>query len=149
MKILIPGGAGYLGSVLVPKLLANGHRVTVLDSFMYNDNSLALHCANPNFDVYRVDCRSVAAIKPYLRDADVVIPLAALVGAPICNLNPMDAEILNKQSLIELFGVMSNEQGVINPSTESVYGRNTALCTEDSPTAPLVSYGVQKLEDYR
>ena len=145
MKVLITGGAGYMGCLLVPALLEKGHSVTVLDNFCYQDNTLALHCLDSKFDIHRVDCRDVSAIKPFLHDADVVIPLAALVGAPICNLNPIDAELLNVKAHIDLFAELSKDQLVINPSTESVYGRNVELCTEETPCNPLVSYGHQKL----
>lgn len=146
MRILVTGGAGYLGSVLVPLLLGREHKVTVLETFAYgNDTTMAPYCANGLFDIHRVDCRDIRAMRPHLAKADVVIPLAALVGAPICNLNPLDAEALNLTSQLELIAELSKEQRVINPSTESVYGRNTDLCTESTPVAPLVSYGVQKL----
>ena len=147
MKILVTGGAGYLGSVMVPKLLEAGHKVTVLDTFAYgNDSTLALYCGDPNFDIHRVDCRDISAMRPYLKDADVVMPLAALVGAPICNLNPLDAELLNVTSQLELINALSKDQRVINPSTESVYGRQPEVCDETTPVGPLVSYGVQKLK---
>lgn len=147
MKILVIGGAGYLGSVLTPLLFSAGHQVNVIDNMQYGSNSLALWCANPNFDFHRVDARDFSAVRPHLADADVVIPLAGLVGAPLCNMNPVDAELLNVRAHVDLFDALSPDQFVINPSTESVYGRQpggTPL-TEDSPTAPLVSYGVQKL----
>ena len=146
MRILCTGGAGYLGAVLVPKLLTAGHDVTVLDTFMYGDTSLAQYCSHPRFDVHRVDCRDPAAMKPYLKDADAVLPLACLVGAPICYLNPIDAEILNQHAQIELLNMLSPSQLVIFPSTESVYGKNPKLCTEETPAKPLVTYGTQKLE---
>ena len=82
LHILVTGGAGYLGSVMVPRLLDLGHRVTVLDNFMFGQDSLNPLCANPAFDVERGDCRNEATMKRLLKQADVVIPLAALVGAP-------------------------------------------------------------------
>lgn len=147
MKILVIGGAGYLGSVMTPLLLSARHEVTVLDNMQYGENSLALWCAHKGFDFHRVDARDFGAVRPHLAKADVVIPLAGLVGAPLCNMNPVDAELLNVRAHVDLFDALSPEQLVINPSTESVYGRQPggAPLTEDSPAAPLVSYGVQKL----
>lgn len=146
MRILCTGGGGYLGSVLVPRLLAEGHQVTVLDSFLYRENSLAACCAHPNFDVFRVDCRDVAAVRPYLRDADVVIPLAGLVGAPVGELNPVDAELLNLRAQINLFLQLSAQQLVIMPTTESSYGKNAEVCTEETPLNPLSTYARHKVK---
>lgn len=144
MKILVTGGSGYIGSVLTPMLLQEGHSVTVLDSMLYGQQSLALCAGHPNFDVYRVDCRDANAVRPYLAPADVVIPLAALVGAPLCDLNPVDAELINLKAPLELFTMLSSDQLVIMPTTESVYGKNAELCTEDTPTNPLSTYGLHK-----
>ena len=147
MKIVVSGAAGYLGSMLVPRLLAAGHTVVALDSFVFgNDTTLAPFCLNPRFSLHRVDCRDVKAMMPHVAKADAIIPLAALVGAPICNLNPTDADLLNRVSLLRLFERLSLDQIVINPSTESVYGKQRDLCTEETPPAPLVTYGTQKLE---
>ncbi len=148
LKILVTGGAGFLGSVLVPQLLDAGHHVTVLDWFQHRQNSLAPLYADTRFDVFRVDVRDLSAVTPHLHDADIVIPLAGLVGAPICDLNPVDAELLNVRAIVDMLPVLSRDQLVINPSTESVYGRqpgNVPL-TEESNAAPLVSYGRQKLD---
>ena len=90
-SILVTGGAGYLGSILVPELLKSGYRVTVLDNFMYQQNSLAQVCADPNFDVVNGDTRSAELLKPLVAKADAIIPLAALVGAPLCNRDPIAA----------------------------------------------------------
>jgi nucleoside-diphosphate-sugar epimerase len=146
MRIVVTGGAGYLGSILVPMLLSKGHAVRVLDNFVHRENSLALSCVDPKLTIHNVDCRDIDVIFPHIKDADVIYPLAALVGAPICNLNPTDAYLLNTVSMIKLVERLSDDQVVINPSTESVYGKNAALCTEETPCAPLVSYGIQKLE---
>lgn len=147
MKIVMIGGAGYLGSVLTPVLLSAGHQVTVLDNMQYGENSLAMWCSSKSFDFYRVDARDSSSVYPHLSDADVVIPLAGLVGAPLCNMNPVDAELLNYRAHVDLIDSLSPEQLIINPSTESVYGRQPGgePLTEESPVAPLVSYGVQKL----
>ena len=85
MNVLVTGGAGYIGSVLVPKLLNNGYAVTVLDNFMFGQTSLSECCGYESFEVVRGDCRDESLIKKLLTNADVVIPLAALVGAPICS----------------------------------------------------------------
>ncbi|MDE2101415.1 MAG: SDR family oxidoreductase [Patescibacteria group bacterium] len=147
LRICVTGGAGYLGSLLVPRLLEEDYEVTVLDNCMFgNDTILASCCANRNFEIYRVDCRDVDAMRPYLAKADVVIPLAALVGAPICYLNPTDADILNRISMLRMLEGLSKDQFVIFPSTESVYGKQSELCDEQTLPNPLVSYGVQKLE---
>lgn len=147
MKILMIGGAGYLGSVMTPLLLSAGHDVTVLDNMQYGENSLALWCSSGNFSFHRVDARDFSAVRPHLAGADVVIPLAGLVGAPLCNINPTDAHLLNYEAHVKLIDALAADQLLINPSTESVYGRQPGgePLTEDSPVAPLVSYGVQKL----
>src|SRR5215469_15700132 len=89
LSILVTGGAGYLGSILVPELLAAGHKVTVLDSFLYRQNSLAHVCHYSTFQLARGDVRVKSVIRPLLAEADIVIPLAALVGAPLCERDPV------------------------------------------------------------
>src|SRR5258708_25681964 len=95
-SILITGGAGFIGSALAPALLGEGHRVTVLDNFMFGQAPLNQLCADPNFDVHRGDARDEAVLTPLLKAADIVIPLAALVGAPLCNSNTVGAETTNR-----------------------------------------------------
>jgi nucleoside-diphosphate-sugar epimerase len=90
-KILVTGGAGYLGSTMVPKLLAAGNKVTVLDNFMFRQNSLAHVCYHPDFNVVKGDIRVENTMLPLMKKADIIIPLAALVGAPLCNLDPVGA----------------------------------------------------------
>jgi nucleoside-diphosphate-sugar epimerase len=146
-SVLVTGGAGYLGSILVPELLAAGYRVTVLDNFMYLQNSLAQLCADPRFDVVNADARSAEAIKPLLAKADVVIPLAALVGAPLCKKDPIGATTTNRDAIATLCGMLSREQRVIMPTTNSGYGigEKGKFCTEESPLRPVSLYGIDKV----
>lgn len=146
MKILVTGGAGYIGSVLVPELLAAGHHVTVLDNFMYRQHSLAMCCRYPKFSVHRADVRDMNQIGPHVGGADVVIPLAGLVGAPLCEQNPIDAWLVNLSAQEDLLGALSDDQICIMPITESVYGSNAEVCTEETPTNALSTYGEHKVE---
>ena len=112
-KILVTGGAGYLGSVMAPMFLHSGHSVTVLDNFMYSQTSLAGVCHHPRFDVIEGDARIEATVKPLLKLADMVVPLAALVGAPICDKRPDDATSTNLDAVKMLVGLLSKDQRVI------------------------------------
>lgn len=146
MKVLVTGSHGYLGSVLVPMLLAEGHHVVGLDNLMFGQHTLAQYSGDEHFETYRVDVRDAKAVRPHVTECDAVIPLACLVGAPICNMLPVEAELLNVRAMLDLISMLSPNQLLIFPSTESVYGRQPGgLLTEDSKVAPLVSYGVQKL----
>ena len=147
-SILVTGGAGYLGSILVPELLAAGHRVTVLDNFMYLQNSLSHVCANPNFDVVNGDTRSVDTLKPLVAKADYVFPLAALVGAPLCKKDPIAATTTNRDAIATLNKMMSPQQRIVMPITNSGYGVGEAgkFCTEESPLRPVSLYGIDKVE---
>ena len=147
LKILVTGGAGYLGSILVPELLRAGHRVAVLDNFMFKQNSLAHVCADPNFDVVRGDCRDEGLVKTLLAKADVVIPLAALVGAPLCAMDPVGATTINLDAQIMLLRNLSPAQRVMLPITNSGYGigEKGKPCTEESPLRPISLYGRHKV----
>lgn len=147
-SVLVTGGAGYLGSILVPEFLAAGHRVTALDNFMYLQNSLAACCADPNFDVVNGDSRSADTLKPLVAKADVVIPLAALVGAPLCKKDPIAATTTNRDAIATLCKMLSPAQQVIMPITNSGYGvgEKGKVCTEESPLRPVSLYGIDKVE---
>src|ERR1039457_6100245 len=146
-SILVTGGAGYLGSTLVPALLAEGHRVTVLDNFLFNQAPMNELCADPNFDVYRGDARDRDVLKPLLRDADFIIPLAAVVGAPMCNNDKIGAETLNRDAVLTLIEMASREQRILMPVTNSGYGVGEAgkFCTEEKPLRPIPLYGRAKV----
>ena len=148
MNILVTGGAGYLGSIMVPALLDAGHRVTVLDSFLFRQAPLAHVCAHPNFDVVRGDARSEDALKPLVKDADLVIPLAALVGAPLCDADTLAATSTNRDAVLTLIRLLSREQRIMMPVTNSGYGigEQGKFCTEDTPLRPISLYGRTKVE---
>ncbi len=148
MKILITGGAGYLGSILTPTLLAQGHEVTVLDNFYFNQNSLMDCCGNEKFSVVRGDCREESLMKPLIAKADLIIPLAALVGVPICNTDSLATTSTNQAAVEMLCRLASKQQWVIMPVTNSGYGvgEKGKFCTEETPLRPLSTYGVTKVK---
>lgn len=150
-RILVTGGAGYLGSVLVPALLAEGHRVTVLDTFMWKQNSLAACCADPGFDVVNGDVRDESVMRRLLGEADAVIPLAALVGAPLCDKDPVAATTTNKDAVAMMLRLMGRDQRILMPVTNSGYGVGEAgkFCTEETPLRPVSRYGIDKVEAER
>jgi nucleoside-diphosphate-sugar epimerase len=147
-SILVTGGAGYLGSIIVPELLAAGHRVTVLDNFMYHQNSLAHVCASPNFDVVNGDARSADILKPLIKKVDYVFPLAALVGAPLCKKDPIAATTTNRDAIATLTKMLSPQQRIVMPITNSGYGvgEQGKHCTEESSLRPVSLYGIDKVE---
>jgi len=146
-NILVTGGAGYLGSILVPELLAQGHRVTVLDNFMFRQSSLNHVCSNPNFKIVKGDIRLKEVITPLLKGADIVIPLAALVGAPLCKLDPIGATTINHDAILMMIKMLSKDQRVLMPTTNSAYGTgdDSHHCTEDSPLKPISQYAIEKV----
>lgn len=146
--ILVTGGAGYLGSVLVPELLRQGHRVTVLDTFMFGQNSLLECCENEDFNVIRGDARDEGTLKTLLKDADFIIPLAALVGAPLCSRDKIGTITTNKDAIVSLAKLSSKDQRIVYPCTNSGYGigQKGAYCTEETPLNPISAYGIAKVE---
>jgi nucleoside-diphosphate-sugar epimerase len=148
MKILITGGAGYLGSVLTPTLLTLGHEVTVVDNFLFRHNSLADCCHYATFQVVRGDCRDEALMTKLVAKADVIIPLAALVGAPLCDRDPVAAKTINFEAVAMLCRLASPTQRIVMPVTNSGYGvgEKGKHCTEETPLRPISLYGVTKVQ---
>jgi len=147
-NILVTGGAGYLGSTMVPELLVAGHKITVLDNFMFGQNSLAHVCHHPNFNVVRGDIRVENTIRPLMKNADVIIPLAALVGAPLCSKDPVGASTTNHDAIMMMLRLLSKDQIVLMPTTNSAYGTGDEnnFCTEESPLRPISQYAIEKVE---
>lgn len=144
-NILVTGGAGYIGSTLVPKLLSYGHNVEVIDNFMYGQTSLNQFCSDKRFNVVNGDVRSKSDMQPLLAKADIIIPLAAYVGAPLCNKDPVGASSTNKDAIYMMLDNISQEQLVIMPTTNSAYGTGE-YCDENSPLNPISLYAKDKVE---
>jgi len=146
--ILVTGGAGYLGSTMVPELLKKGYKVTVIDNFMFKQNSLANVCSNPNFEIIRGDIRDKKIMKGCMKNADVIIPLAALVGAPLCNEDKIGATTINHDAIEMMFDLSSREQIILMPTTNSAYGTGDKdnFCTEESELRPISQYAIEKVE---
>ncbi len=148
MKIVITGGAGYIGSILVPQLLFKGHSVKVIDNFMYGQTSLLDCCAHPNFEIIRGDVRSKELLKQQLREADAILPLACLTGAPLCERDPLGARQINHDAVHFLAEHKSKDQLLIFPCTNSGYGigQDGIFCDENTPMRPISLYGKLKVE---
>lgn len=147
-KVLITGGAGYIGSVLSQVLLNNGYSVTVLDRQMYNKTSLLACIEHGNtFNFIRGDVKNEELLKKLVSEHDILIPLAALVGAPLCDKNPIEAELVNFKHVADICKFKSNSQLLIYPNSNSGYGATdgNSACTEDSPMNPISIYGTTKL----
>jgi len=148
MRILVTGGAGYIGSMLVPKILGQGHEVTVIDNFSYKQNSLLDLCYHPNFEIIRGDVRDLGLMKKLLIKSDFIIPLACLTGAPRCEQDPQSAQSINFESIAWLLKNRSREQKIIFPTTNSGYGvgEKDIYCDEKSPLRPISLYGRLKVQ---
>lgn len=146
-RVLVTGGAGYIGSVLVPRLLANGFGVTVLDTFAFHQQTLLESCADERLSIVRGDCRDETAMRLALQGADYVIPLAAIVGAPACSADPMAAQTINHDAIKLLLSLRTDRQRIVFPCTNSGYGigEQGQFCTEDSPLRPISLYGRTKV----
>ena len=148
MNILVTGGAGYLGAVLVPGLLADGHDVTVVDSFRYGQTALLDCCAEPRLTIIRGDVRDVGMVAKVVAQADAVLPLACLTGAPLCAQEPWTATAVNHDAVRAMAEQLSPRQMLIFPSTNSGYGvgETDIHCDEETPLRPLSVYGRLKVE---
>jgi nucleoside-diphosphate-sugar epimerase len=146
--VLVTGGAGYLGSVLCERLLAENYKVTVIDNLMYKQHSLFHLCANPNFDFVFGDVRDEPKMNELMSKADVIIPLAAIVGATACDRDPINAISIHVDVTRSMKSQLSTDQLVIYPTTNSGYGTQTGdvFCTEETPLEPISLYGRTKVE---
>ena len=146
-NILVTGGAGYIGSTLVPDLLSKKHKVTVIDNFMYDQTSLATSIRDRNLEIIFGDVRDESLMKKLISKADIIIPLAAIVGAPACDKDPVTAQSINKDSILWLLKQISKSQQVIMPTTNSAYGSGDKnnFCDENSPLNPLSLYARDKV----
>jgi len=146
-KILITGGAGYIGSTLTPMLLHAGYEVTVLDNFYFNQPSLLECCIDPNFHIIRGDCRSEDTMKKVMEGKDYIIPLAAMVGFPLCKMDETAARTTNLDAIKLMLRLRTPSQKVLYPCTNSGYGVGETgnFCTEDSPLHPISLYGETKV----
>jgi nucleoside-diphosphate-sugar epimerase len=146
--VLVTGGAGYIGSILCEHLLHAGLSVTVLDTLAHGQHSLFHLCANPSFNFVYGDARDERVLAPELSRADVVIPLAAIVGAAACDRDPALTESTNLGAIQLLNRLRSPRQLVVYPTTNSGYGTKSGdvYCTEDSPLEPISLYGRTKVD---
>ncbi len=148
MKILVTGGAGYLGSVMVPRLLAAGHSVVVLDNFMYGQTPLLDVCHDARLTIHRGDARDKNLVGKLVKDADALFPLACLTGAPLCAKDPLGAQSIILDAVKMLVDMSSKDQPIIFPTTNSGYGVGEAgkFCTESTPLRPISLYGKLKVD---
>lgn len=148
MKILVTGAAGYIGSILVPKLLHKGYEVTALDNFMFKQNSLLDCCFHKNLKIVRGDVRNSNLISELTKDVNYIIPLACYTGAPITNLDPLAAKSITRDAILNMIEVLGKDKRIIYPNTNSGYGigERGILCTEETPLTPISLYGQLKME---
>jgi nucleoside-diphosphate-sugar epimerase len=147
-KILVTGGAGYIGSILVPQLLKEGFEVMVIDNFMYNQTSLLDCCYNKKLKIVRGDARDENLISKYLKDVNYIFPLACLTDAGACDKDPIAARTTNLEAIKLILKLRDKNQGIIFPATNSGYGRGLPgiYCDENTPLNPISLYGRLKVE---
>lgn len=148
VRVLVTGGAGFVGSVLSEHLLDAGYRVTVVDNLMYGQASLFHLCADSRFEFVFGDARDESLIRRLVKDADAIVPLAAVVGAPGCDRDPFTARSVNFDAVRLLNRLRSPSQLVVFPTTNSGYGTKAgdAFCTEETPLEPISLYGQTKVD---
>jgi nucleoside-diphosphate-sugar epimerase len=148
MKILVTGGAGYIGSILTPLLLNNNYNVTVVDNFMYKQLSLSSVCINQKLKIINGDIRDNFLMKNLVKEHDMIIPLGGIVGAPLCEKDPILAENTNHKSIIDMLDLCSKDQAIIMPTTNSAYGSGDKnnYCDENSPLNPISKYAIDKVK---
>ena len=148
LRVLITGGAGYLGSILCEHLLDKKHKVTVVDNLMYGEQNLFHLCANPDFDFVQGDARDEGLMRKLVSTADIIIPLAAIVGAPACDRDPLMARTVNFDAVQLILKLRTPSQLVVYPTTNSGYGTKSGdvYCTEETPLEPISLYGQTKTE---
>jgi nucleoside-diphosphate-sugar epimerase len=146
MKVLITGGAGYLGSTLTKHLLEAGYSVTVLDNLMYDQVTLLHLFSNPKFQFELGDVRDKKLLQELVGLNDVIIPLAAIVGMPACKANPELTVAVNYQQVADIVEVLRDDQKLILPNTNSQYGSSDSIITEESPFNPLSLYAKTKCD---
>jgi nucleoside-diphosphate-sugar epimerase len=148
IHVLVTGAAGYIGSILCEHLLGAGYRVTALDSLVHGQPSLLHLCGRPGFEFVRGDARDTPLVAGLLKSADVLVPLAAVVGAPACDRDPALAAAVNRDAVRALNRMRSRDQLIVFPTTNSGYGTQSddSLCTEETPLQPISVYGRTKVE---
>jgi nucleoside-diphosphate-sugar epimerase len=147
MNILLTGGAGYIGSTLVDFLLKENFNVTVIDNFSYESNTLGIYCKNKNFEIINSDIRNYKLLKKIVPKYEFIIPLAGLVGAPLCNFKEVEAKSINYDANVELFKMVNDNQKIIMPTTNSAYGKGKdgQIFTEKSILKPISLYAKHKV----
>ena len=150
-KVLVTGGAGYIGSVFVPQLLAKDYQVTVLDNFMYKQDSLLDICYHSDLNMIVGDVRDAEMFKKEIEKHDIIIPLAAIVGAPACDRDKTLATAINQTQIENIAKWVSKDQMVLYPVTNSGYGigQDGIFCTEQTPLNPISHYGITKVAGER
>lgn len=150
-SVLVTGAAGYLGCILIPALLDRGYKVIALDTYARGDTTLAHMAANPNFEPVRGDARDEDLLAALLPKVDLIIPLAALVGAPLCKQDPIGAKTTNLDAILSVLKLRGRDQQIIYPTTNSGYGigRKGVFCTEETPLNPISLYGTTKVDAER